>query len=108
MTRIRPEWLVYSPDDFSGLAIHDLMCQAGSFARQWREFWVVMYTQDVVADQEEVDLLERLHHAFTVALMCRKNEFLSEIRRLDVPVGNIDSKENIMLAASLYERRANP
>jgi hypothetical protein len=105
MVKINPEWLSYSPDDFSGLPIGVLLTQAGIFGRSWRKFWITMHTENVVADQESLSLMEKLHHAFTVAVRCRRSEVMSELERMDIPVGNIDDPGNALLAASIYENR---
>ncbi|MFZ9092992.1 MAG: hypothetical protein ACO3FE_23170 [Planctomycetaceae bacterium] len=105
MVQIRPEWLIYSPDDFSGLPVKLLLTQAGVFGRQWRDFWITLHTENVAVDAEEVLLMERLHHAFAVAIKCREPEVMRELVRLNVPVGNIDDSGNALLAASLYENR---
>ena len=104
MVKINPEWLQYSPDDFSGLEINDLLCKAGVFARSWRQFWITLFTEDVTVDAEEVNLMERVHHAFSVAIKCRKREVMQAIGKFDIPVGNVDCSTNAMIAASLYER----
>lgn len=105
MTKIRPEWLNYAPDDFSGMPLSRLLQSAGIFGREWREFWITMHTENVTADPEYIAMLERLHHAFTVAIRCRQMEVMMELERLDIPVGNINEPGNALLAASLYENR---
>lgn len=105
MVKINPEWLNYSPDDFSGLPVGILLKQAGVFGRDWREFWITLYTEDVLVDAEEVKLMDRLHHAYVVAIRSRRDEVMLELHRADIPVGNIDDPGNALIAASLYEKR---
>jgi hypothetical protein len=105
MVKINPEWLNYSPDDFSGLPVGILLKQAGVFGRDWREFWITLYTEDVLVDAEEVKLMDRLHHAYVVAIRSRRDEVMTELHLADVPVGNIDDPGNALIAASLYEKR---
>lgn len=105
MVKIRPEWLNYAPDDFSGLPVPLLLSRAGVFGREWREFWITLHTENVAVDPEEVKLMERIHHAFTVAIKCREPEVMQELDLFSIPVGNINDPGNALLAASIYEKR---
>ena len=103
MVRINPEWLNWSPDDFCDLPVHDLLISAGKFGREYRQLWTALYTQNATIEPEDLNLMERLNHAYTVAIRVQAADVLQALNEYDVPVENLD--QCALLAASLYESR---